>query len=812
MTQWLGHTPAGQQHLHNPPAKNVDEVSKRLRFSWDAAFHAGALGSGIARKLFLKNLTSGKVSSADGILSGTKFTTMPLSASERLAADKADLSDEALDIDNSPKLASCKVAGYLPEGLRQFLQKMDLVRQRQRQQAIIEYFGEDWADIKLLNLDAEELAEKAIGRAAKYAIDFPGKTVDGDLINQEPEHQKRRCEKWWRRRLRKRQARALLYVEQAVGAVGGPNVASRPLYISDYLLALHEEEEERTAKILDRLRLVKKKDPKVQIPMSELHERAKLADATKKRLLIDAHLMRWKSLGWHVCWLTVTLPGAYVANSTNEECRVSKWNPKFGPEEAAKRLQDEHHRVLMLLREKGVRPSGFWNAQPQQSGTPHRHYVVACQSIEDARKVCDEFHRKFDTGVTDDDRKDRGCAAYVIGDFDSGYAPPKGKNGHEETAASIAKYAARYATRYNAKETTEDKPEDSKEAKAQHDFKRFRAWKKKRGARGMGWLGLDSQRAPSELWDVLWLNSLKEDDRWYGAEDARMSLAMREMRISRRKAEDAMLARSEMKAAREALKLLLDAGISSNELEATEKAVEAADTAVRDASGLAAHHGWHAAVAIGLWQDTDLDPAELQWLQGQVDEWNKNRWALADSTERDSDPLPPVPLREHRESIYGVVRQEIKGTVGTMRKFNLPSRLADRGTLFAAAATAGFLPEFEARLEEQRQKTWKRISLSVARRLFFLTARDKGYGFSKRPDGRIAGYDRSGEILLRTEDEWIIVDKATAEAMLHGIEGGHENANLMSEAVALSFSATDPRKGAAPLLEGKEEVSGAPPG
>lgn len=214
----------------------------------------------------------------------------------------------------------------------------------------------------------------------------------------------------------------------------------------------------------------------------------------------------------------------------------------------------------------------------------------------------------------------------MIGDDHAAYAPRKGRNGKAETAQSVARYAARYSTRY---ETRPDESGDGEEAAPPtggDEQARFRGWKKLRRARGMGFLGLDSQRAPMELWDVLWMNSLKQDDRWFRTEDARMSIAM----------------------------------------------------------------------------DT-----------------------------------------------------------------------------------------FQAKLDERGAETGRKVNLGNARRLFFLAARDAGLGLSRRPDGTLAGFDLSGEILLRSDDEWMVVEAAEAEKMRVADSRGA----VAPSAGALSFSATDPRNG-----------------
>ena len=93
----------------------------------------------------------------------------------------------------------------------------------------------------------------------------------------------------------------------------------------------------------------------------------------------------------------------------------------------------------------------------------------------------------------------------------------------------------------------------------------------------MGFLGLDSQRAPLELWDVLWINSLKEDDRWAATDDARMSIAMEEMRLAREMAEDAVFQRGEAAKARKVLKDAAENPGSVPEEEVKAAAAEVAD-------------------------------------------------------------------------------------------------------------------------------------------------------------------------------------------------------------------------------------------
>jgi Bacteriophage replication gene A protein (GPA) len=723
------------QYPSNLRTKNVDGNPKTLAFSWSEVAPKAALGGPLARQFFIDGLLERAANSADRPI---RIPTITAEKWAELQAAYVDPEDEKPSV--GPKLFAppkldhirkdrTQVIRFLPPELEPFLEKMKPARRQERELAILKKVG--WEGLELAGMCAEAVAEKAKKAAAAYAEKFPTHDESGSPINQEPAHRKGRCEKTHRRKLRKLQRSALLYVEAALGAVGGPDVPGRPLYVSDYSVLLHRQQMERTGEILDGLRLIKTADPTVQIPLSELNEAAKIADVTKRRLLIDANLMRWAELGWHVCWITVTLPGRYVPHATNEERRAEDWDTNLGPAEAAEALQEMHHRTMALIRDKGVHPCGWWNSQPQQSGTPHRHIVLACQSLEDARGVCDLFWSRFSSTAVEQRqearrREDHGCSAYVIGDTDARYAPPKGKNGEKETAASIARYAARYSTRYESKTDDVDKAA----ASGGSDQERFTAWKNMRRVRGHTWLGLDSGRAPMELWDTLWSNAQRSE---YDPSDARMAIAMRLMREVKTYSEIATEARRSFEG--------LEFGDERDALSLT------AQTAADDA----AYAAWHAAVALGMWPDADLDSMEIEWLRDAVAEWNESNDVEA------ADPLPPLPLREVRDTIYGEKRKVTIGAFSAM----------------------------------------------------------------------------TGEILLRTVDEWQIVDKSTAQRLveesgtpefkeklrrkeimnLYNLDGTpYVDEALGSEEVGLSFSPTDPRdRGCAPPHEG-ERVEDPPTG
>lgn len=837
MTPGLGYPPASSHDPYNPRTKNVDEGLKRQGLSGSALSGLGHLGDGYAREALQKKFKRARETAAEADaaaeLAGrnpTQKTVAKAAAAKRVADDAASelasllqvaepskdakpiepeqmefdaefQATEFADLDREesgwqewvkhkptpgPKVGPLefipptvpedkrepsRVAEFLPPELRPFLEKMAGPRRREREEAILKKVG--WDGLEILGLSPAALAGKAEAKAREYAKRWPDKDSVGEPMNMESEHRKGRAEKTWRRRLRKQQNAAVLYVESAIGAVGGPATPGRPLYVSDYGLLLHRQHKQRTEEILGDLWLVREDDPSVKIPMLEIDRKARERKAAERRMLIDMNLYRWKTLGWAVCWITITLPGQFVCHSTNEGKRTTEWDPDLGPLEAMAEIQKDFHRVMCMLRERGIRPQGFWNSQPQQSGAPHRHILLAVPTVADARAICDAFRAEFGTRKNEEDGPDRGCTASVIGDDHPKYATRDGKNGSPETAASAARYSARYSTRCETKKKDTDGGEAATGGGDEQE--RFEDWKRRRRARGHTWLGLDSQRSPIDLWRTMWSNAMRSE---YDPDDARMALALRHMRQA---------------------KEFIDAAVESRAGGDTETMKWAQDDAAREA--------WHAAIAVGLWPDSDLDPVESKWLLGETGK----RFESMDV----ADPLPPAPLRENRESVFGETRSVFIGAIGTVERFRLTGRQTTR-KLLQIATDMGVSVE----MPESGKIRAKDVKHAL---------KAAGFGFSKRPDGSVVGFDRSGEILLKNQHRWVIADTETAKAMakesetpewdLKRRQAEEARCNVKAEgkdskegkeegrSAHLSDSPNDPReRGVAPSHEGKEPL------
>ncbi|WP_409558623.1 replication endonuclease [Brucella pseudogrignonensis] len=721
------------------------------------------------------------------------------------------------------------VVRFLPPEWRGFLDKLSDVRRDEREQLILELVG--WDGLEVLGLRPRKLREMAANKASEYALDWPCKDKNGNLINQHPDQRRRRDEKWHLRKIVKLQRNTILRVEGALKAVGGRNAFARPTYVSDYLLGLFREHVDLTEEILEGLRLVKVDDPNVQISMVELNEKAQKQAAAKRSLMIDMMLKRWQALGWHVCWITVTLPGEYVCHSTNEDKRISDHDPReFGPWQALEKIQDDMKVVLQILRNKKIRPSGMWCGQPQQSGSPHRHILLAVPTLEEARGICDEFRKKFSTRLKDDGKgQDRGCDARVIGDKDKRYSPKLGNNGTEETAMSAARYAARYSTRQEQKADRErikkfearkkeigdrklagdelkEFQREQKAVKESQDSERYRAWKWIRRARTHTWIGLDSSRAPNEIWDVLWKCAQRGDRE---PEDARMALAMRHMLEVRKFSKLAEGIRAEIKALgseveepdalptsfenendnpqRELLNKLLEGKA------VTRPQKERLNEKLRMHSDAAATEAWHAAIAMGMWPDSDLDEVEIKWLREAVTEWEMSGFDVDETADSatiinrqmtDVDPLPPMPLRRLAENGYGEEVSQTIGAVGAVSKFVFENDVPLEAEIQKVADALGLAKAFKFALDTLVEKrNGCVLTVRQFRKVFFGLAKTAGFGLSKRPSGRLAIFDKSGEEMIKTPDVWQIVDEDTAAKMVQEYNSVFESENNTSQGV-----------------------------
>lgn len=609
-------------------AKFVDEHTQGKSFQALAMAAAPRLGSGHFRKGYLDEFANG--GSVGGFVENAYEEWERrrdaewgcLSPEERLGAELAEL--EAEENEDGPDVLH-RVRDTLPTAFLPFLNQFGEVRRRQRLQDILTTIG--WKTLRLLDLDPPLVEAEAEKAAWLYAQKHP----ENDPRYQKPEHRRGRMPKHWKAKLKKQVRQARPYIAMAVGAVGGKG-HMRPLYVSDHGVSCRRAELRHSRKMLEKLRIVNVNDPLTQIPMLEANERKKVREMAKRRLLLDIMQYRAETIGAKAVWITITLPGSYHPNPTNSTPDTNDWNWRLGPKQAMQAIQDRYHQTMCMLRERGIRAWGFWDAQAQQDGTPHRHIVIfihdedEAAALLEARAVAMAFRNRF-PGT-------HGCDASVIGDDHPCFKPRKDKHKKEETVASIIRYTARYSTKMamgaDGAELAGEVPDDDTPAT---ELERHAVWASERDARLHTVIGMDSQRAPSRVWDCIW----KAAERGECPADERMGAAVQWMRWTQEFLNELIARQNE----------LADLKRSGRE-DLTYEAALSED--IQNLQIGVSENAYHAALLCGLWADADIHPTERAWLREELG-----------VKVGDDLPMPPVPLRAERENAFG---ETVKETIG----------------------------------------------------------------------------------------------------------------------------------------------------
>ena len=777
MTAALDTPVSGTQNYLTPETKFVDETRQGKSFSALALAAAPRLGEGHYRKDFLNSFDADK--SVGGIVDFYDLLDGKFSASadpdaefrawneqrdreqHEREAEIAELDDE--EREDAPD-ALDRVRKLLPGALLPFLDQFGEARRRERLQAILTMVG--WKTLRLLDLDPALVEAEAEKAAWIYTKQHP----EDDERYQKPEHRRGRTPKHWKAKLKKQVRQARPYIAMALGATGGKH-DMRPLYVSDHGVSCRRAELRHSRKTLEKLRIVNVNDPLTQIPMLEANERKKVREMAKRRLLLDVMQYRAETIGAKAVWITITLPGSYHPNPTNSTPDTNDWNWRLGPKEAMQAMQERYHQTMCMLRERGIRAWGFWDAQAQQDGTPHRHIVIFIHdadegaALREARAVATAFRNRF-PGT-------HGCDASVIGDDHPDFKPRKDKRNKEETVASIIRYTARYSTKMamgaDGAELAGEVPDDDTPAT---ELERHAVWASERDARLHTVIGMDSQRAPSRVWDCIW----KAAERGEAPADERMGAAVQWMRWTQEFLDELIARQNEhvdlRKSGREDLEYetTLSEDIHNLQIGVSENA-------------------YHAALLCGLWADADMHPTERAWMREEL------------GVKAGEDiPLPPVPLRAERENAFG---ETVKETIGIAAPIEIEEETDDSLLLR--------MPDGTTKLVRPSDDETRQIILKVEE--WVIVDADKAKEMSEealkiRSEQKAKWDEKQAEEKAMRKALW---ESEMGQSPENEIEEGKASLDFTEENKGLSDIAIYPRLEAAPLSLGALPPDDPPP-
>lgn len=180
------------------------------------------------------------------------------------------------------------------------------------------------------------------------------------------------CHKWWIRKARVVQARALETEARAMGSVH----KKAGLYCSDWTYQRRMAQKKRNRELLEALEATNDKGQRYTL--QELSDLG-VANPELRRLELMARIGGFERLAAHTglfdaVFFTVTCPSKYHAYHHWGE-RNEKWNGTT-PRQAHQYLQELWERVRAAWLRAGIRAYGFRVVEPHHDGCPHWHLIL----------------------------------------------------------------------------------------------------------------------------------------------------------------------------------------------------------------------------------------------------------------------------------------------------------------------------------------------------------------------------------------------------------------------------------------------------
>ena len=194
------------------------------------------------------------------------------------------------------------------------------------------------------------------------------------------------CKIWWRRGLRKVQARELEAAAIRLGYVS----RGVEIYASDATVSRREQQNRRNAATLEAADAINL-DTGESCKLAELAA-ASVASPAIRRGELMARIAGFEfvaeKMGHVAEFVTLTCPAAYHARRIQGGRPVEneKWN-KATPREAQSYLTKLWTNARSALWRRGIRPYGFRIAEPHHDGTPHWHFLLFLDPVLSAGRA-----------------------------------------------------------------------------------------------------------------------------------------------------------------------------------------------------------------------------------------------------------------------------------------------------------------------------------------------------------------------------------------------------------------------------------------
>lgn len=227
-------------------------------------------------------------------------------------------------------------------------------------------------------VDEEMSLSRCKAELDKFDIDMPEPQIDSIY---EPVFARLSCPKWWRRQVRKLQARELDQLSRDLKIVNRKD----QIYISNEVLNRKRQQNTRNRKLLEAM--VAENGEGQQYTLAELSDLSTSKPSNRRNELmvrLDGFQQYADKKGHVAMFYTVTCPSRFHVFSGFQENKKYKGE---GVRSAQKYLSGVWSRVRAKFGRDGVRCYGFRVAEPHHDGCPHWHYLLWFESEQQAGKA-----------------------------------------------------------------------------------------------------------------------------------------------------------------------------------------------------------------------------------------------------------------------------------------------------------------------------------------------------------------------------------------------------------------------------------------